>query len=152
MSLLSNRQKAVLCQLAKKAYDRQQAANAGYTLEEWRHHLTIKACGKSSLTQCTQRDYRPLYRHFNRLAGNTKVAFKTAMREDFEGRDQAMHRLLEEISKAKDVIPDPVAWCRGMLMRKRKHDSLEDASEEDLWHIVKTLSSRAAALRKKLQT
>ena len=149
---LTDLQKSKICCLASKAYKVQKASASGMTVEEFRRQQQLEAVGKESLTDCTQADYRTLVRVFSVLAGYMKQAFRTALKEGFEDRDQALHRLRQEIVKARDVIPNPESWCRGFLKNKRGTIHLESADAADLWHIVKTLSSRAADLRKKPRT
>lgn len=147
---LTNRQKGVLCQRSNRAYDLMGVRGMDRT--EFRRIQQETAVGKSSLTHCTQQDYRPLKRHFEMLSGKGAAAFRTAMSEAFEARDQALARLRREMQRSRDVIHDPEEWVSGFLYRKRKIVNFNQAPPEDIWHAIKTLSSRAAALRKKRKT
>ncbi|GEM_PF-6032330 len=145
---LTKKQKAFLVQLARKAYEHCKVSSAGISFQDWRRDIQMLTVGTDSLTRCTQGDFRALRRAFEQRSGQMKKAFRTVMKEDFENIDQARHRLRKEIEKCKDVWEDPQAWAEGMLKRKRGHSDLNKASQEDLWHIIKTMSSRAAKIRR----
>ncbi len=59
--LLTNRQKASLCQMARQAWIE---AGSDLDFSDWRRQQQLKVVGKASLTQCNQDDYRPLANHF----------------------------------------------------------------------------------------
>lgn len=66
---LSSRQKAVICQLAAKAYAAAGAAMGYGSATEYRRAVVFDTTGKSSLTQCNQKHYTPLYNAFAAVAG-----------------------------------------------------------------------------------
>lgn len=66
---LSSRQKAVICQLAAKAYAAAGAAMGYCSATEYRHAVVFDVCGLSGLTQCNQKHYTPLYNAFAGVAG-----------------------------------------------------------------------------------
>ena len=73
--LLTNRQKASLCQMARQAWIE---AGSALDFSDWRRQQQLKVVGKASLTQCNQDDYRPLANHF--------VAIKNGAEPDRKGR------------------------------------------------------------------
>lgn len=72
--LLSNKQKAVLAQLAARAYKMLQNYGCPLpSLEEWRHDETWKATGYTeSFTQATQADYTKIYNRFGAYVGKRR--------------------------------------------------------------------------------
>jgi hypothetical protein len=75
--LLTNKEKAVLCQLARKAYDHLAALDLvdGMKFPDWRRAQQKAAVGKDSLTECTRDDWRPLAAGFYELMGWSHRAF-----------------------------------------------------------------------------
>ncbi len=66
---LSKRQKAVLSQLAARAWRLFGDSWGIPSAEDFRHSCVQRACSKPGLTACTQQDYVPLYNHLARLLG-----------------------------------------------------------------------------------
>lgn len=77
MKPLSHKQKAVLSQLAGRAYSRSAAALAYPSVSDYRHAVVAEVCGKSGLTSCDQGDYVPLYNAFARAAGAREIEDRT---------------------------------------------------------------------------
>ena len=75
--LLTNKEKGVLCQLAKKAYDHLAPLDLvdGLKAEAWRRKIQLEAVGKESLTDCQRDDWRPLAAAFYELLGWSHRAF-----------------------------------------------------------------------------
>ncbi len=97
---LSNLQKAVLSQIAKKAYEvaGRHFATDDLTSEDWRHREAITACG-SRISQARNSQYNALKSHFENLAGAAGRAFSTAMREPTERRRQLLWSLDQSLKK-----------------------------------------------------
>jgi hypothetical protein len=80
---LSKLQKAKLAQVAKEAFDYQEAlglvetvgTSASARFTEWRREEQHKAVGHSSLTTCGNNHYRSLLGHFLTLAGKDDKAY-----------------------------------------------------------------------------
>lgn len=81
---LSNTQKAVLSQLARKAFDKlydcglidAPGDTKAKQFTAWRRAEQAEATGgESSLTKCVQRDFLPLRAHFNSILGLDDQAF-----------------------------------------------------------------------------
>lgn len=107
---LSNKQKAVIAQTARQAWDIQVRAGFtdGLTYDEWRHAEQAKACGTSSLRAATNNHYRPLMAHFLTLAGKDVPAFRLYVKtgratghgdveDTHENRETQRHLIMAEI-------------------------------------------------------
>lgn len=85
---LSTRQKAVISQTARQAFDIQDraglidgsAVSDSKRFETWRRAQQAEAIGISSLRECGNNHYRPLMAHFLVLAGKDDSAFRLAVR------------------------------------------------------------------------
>ena len=102
---LSNKQKAVLAQLAARAYKQLQAYGCPVpSLEEWRHEETWKATGYTeSFTQATQADYTKIYNRFAAYLGKAAVKDNT-----YTEMDKALH-LLRDSMQRYETGPDYLA-------------------------------------------
>jgi len=67
MSPLSNKQKASLAQLARRAW--QVGSDPLPDLDTWRREQVFAACGKQGLSKCTQREFNLVAAHFHSLLG-----------------------------------------------------------------------------------
>lgn len=97
---LTDKQKAVVCQLAATAFAFQRKhglIEEGVKLEAWRRAEQLAAVGVDSLTKCRQSHYRALRGHFEALAGKQGAG---QLRDLTAGPDdpyrQAMGRALRE--------------------------------------------------------
>lgn len=85
MKPLTNKQKAVIAQIAAKAHKAMVSVGASSDyLNNFRHEVQHEAVGKASLTQCTQADYVPLYNYFAGIAGLPKIANNTRSQKDVD--------------------------------------------------------------------
>ena len=75
--MLTNSEKGVLCQLAKRAFDHHEPLGLtdGLDAITWRRREQKAACGKSSLRDCLRDDWRPIAGHFCNLLGWSRRAF-----------------------------------------------------------------------------
>ena len=74
---LSKKQKAVLSQMASKAY-KLCGRELGYdSPEEYRHAVCLTQRGVAGLTACSQQDYIPLYNHFAAILDMRPIHAKT---------------------------------------------------------------------------
>lgn len=108
--LLSNKEKAVMCQLARVAFD--HLAKLGLAegkFQEWRRAQQADAVGLESLTDCTRDHWRPLAAHYSTLLGWTHRAFllwmttgratdASAPADTHEAREEALHLILGELA------------------------------------------------------
>lgn len=100
--LLSNKQKAVLAQLAARAYKKLQNYGCPVpSLEEWRHEETWKATGYTE--SFTQADYTKIYNRFAAYLGKAAVKDNT-----YTEMDKALH-LLRDSMQRYETGPDYLA-------------------------------------------
>lgn len=103
--LLSNKQKAVLAQLAARAYKQLQAYGCPVpSLEEWRHDETWKATGHTdSFTRATQKDYTLIYNRFAAYLGKEAIRDNT-----YTEMDKALH-ILRDSMQRYEIGPEYLA-------------------------------------------
>jgi hypothetical protein len=148
---LNNRQKAVICILARKAFDRLAESGAigdAAEPENWRREQQKMAVGKIHLTECRNADYLALKARFQDLAGNPVAALRNHLRAATEPRSWALAKLRKECAAAADVLPGAWNYAAGFLRNKRGV-AIEDCPDRDLWHAVFMIRRRAAQLRRK---
>jgi hypothetical protein len=132
---LSNKQKAMLSQLARKAYAAQKVQ--GMDLDEWRHEVAISACGVR-ISEAVQKHWADLKTAFQDLAGDPVGAMRTQLREGDNKRRIALHKLTTacadsglDISYAESICRDtfkvPIAqasarqiWCLFFTIKNRR--------------------------------
>ena len=102
---LSNKQKAVLAQLAVRAYKQLQAYGCPVpSLEEWRHDETWKATGHTdSFTRATQKDYTLIYNRFAAYLGYEAIRDNT-----YTEMDKALH-ILRDSMQRYEIGPEYLA-------------------------------------------
>jgi len=141
---LSNKQKAVLCQLAATA-----AAHHGITgsraVEAWRRDQVRDRFGLASLTLATQEHYADIKSHFEALGGNAGEAFESARKGLDNQRRIARWNLDKALREANLALNYAAAICKTQY-----RTALEDASTKQLWALVYTIRNRASAKRRKL--
>lgn len=156
MNLLTNPQKATICQLAHEAWEARPDIREpliecnGATMsktaifEAWRHVEQGKAVGRQSLTKCTsEHDFLRLCAHFRAMIpGQEGRAVRTLARHEAEPRLVAMHKLRQACSAAGLELGYAAAICRT-----QNRCSLDEASEKQLWRLVFTIKNRAKAKR-----
>ena len=134
---LSNKQKAVLAQLAVRAYKQLQAYGCPVpSLEEWRHDETWKATGHTeSFTRATQKDYTLIYNRFAAYLGYEAIRDNT-----YTEMDKALHILRDSMQRFEtgpdylaEVVRDQLHLpCTG----KNVYDQLQKyAKPEHLRHL-----------------
>jgi hypothetical protein len=148
MHLLSLQQKAELCQLARKAYDRWpgreefELANAELSMsrcfEAWRRVEQGKAMGgEQSLCNATQDDFLKVRAHFSSLLGCGETAMRDLLRNAEEPRIRARYKLQEALDQRG--LDENYA---GAICRNQFKCTLGEASEKQLWNIFFTVSKR----------
>lgn len=104
---LSNRQKAALASLARRAFEHQdnlglveaEGKSTSARFGNWRHAQTMEAVGISSLRECGNNHYRKIRAHFLLLLGEWDESFATTMRTGKvwqKGPDSDTHEKREE--------------------------------------------------------
>lgn len=156
MNLLSNDQKATICQLAHEAWEARadirepllecNLATMSKTaiFEAWRHVEQGRAVGRQSLTKCTSEgDFLRLCAHFRAMIpGQEQRAARTLVRHAAEPRLVAMHKLRQACSAAGLELGYAAAICRT-----QNKCSLDEASGTQLWRLVFTVRNRRKPVR-----
>jgi hypothetical protein len=162
MSALSNNQKAILAQLARRAFNligsRLRGADrypqsgtlqgdldilalrgTPKSFEEWRHAQVRMAVGKEGLRCCSQMDYKRVEAHFQHLLGNDGAALNAHMRAESEPRRQAEAVLIEACKRKGLHLNYAAALCQRI-----HHVNLFEAPANVLWKLVYTINNRKA--------
>jgi len=133
---LSNKQKARLSMLARKAYAVQRVQ--GIDCDEWRHEIAISACG-CRISEAIQDHWTDLYSAFVDLAGEPEKAFAAQVRSGDNKRRIAMHKLTTlckerglDISYAESICTDTFK------------EPLSKATAKQLWCLYFTITKRGA--------
>lgn len=128
---LSSRQKAVICQLAGKAYAAAGAAMGYADATEYRRAVVFDTTGKSSLTQCTQAHYTALYNAFAAVAGlpqhrdNTPVTDEQSALvhiRDLMQRFELNEAYVRHIIAARLSLPNTLPYSLEYLVQKLVKD------------------------------
>lgn len=146
MKPLSIRQKSVLCQIARRAYDK---ARAGEQLQEitfdtWRHDEVERAVGLPGLRACGNDHYSILAAHFESLAAEDGRALNHLLADGTNKRRQIEHVLVTALNDAK--LPTTYA---DRICRDKFHVGLMDATGAQLRTILITVKARIASRRHK---
>lgn len=153
MTPLSNSQKSVLAQLARKAWKHlaKQAEARGEAFDSgteahnaFRREEVHRACGKYGLTAAANSDYCRIAGHFEDLAGNSGRAFNHLMREQSEGLRQV--RVVLRRALAVGDLPENYADAISISVWGCP---VEDLTESQAWKIVYTVTNRIRARQRK---
>ncbi|MEY2408846.1 MAG: hypothetical protein QOF48_1516 [Verrucomicrobiota bacterium] len=145
MKALSLRQKSVLCQVARRAFDllRSKGQLSGVTFDDWRRDECERAVGKPGLRFCGNSDYNGLLARFNSLAGEDGRAMNAYVREQSEKHRQVEAVLVREM-EAGGFGPAYVdAICKAQFKC-----SVLDAKTDQILKLIYTIRNRAAAKRR----
>lgn len=150
--LLTNKQKAVLAQLAAAAY--KKIRSCGFplpSLAEWRHDETWKATGHTeSFTHATQKDYTMIYNRFAAYLGKEIKKDNT-----YTEMDKELHLLRDSMQRYEtgpdylaEVVRDQLHLsCTG----KNVYDQLRKyAKPEHVRHLNYTVINRGRAAARKM--
>lgn len=151
--LLDNRQKATLAMLGRTVWMKQGAAS-GLTLEDFRHEQQQAACGKSSLTICTQGDYKLIKGHYEKLLGRPVDAFRTYVGAEGDGqkRELALAKAAHEVRRlvGMGVLPSVQAgreYLNAVLADTAKA-TLETATSTQVWGAIMVLRRKGVKNRR----
>ena len=102
MKPLSAKQKSVLCQIARRAFDHLLAAGkiAGVDFDPWRRDEVERATGRHGLRECGDPHYRPLAAHFESLAGEDGRALNHLLAANTDARRKMEVVLLRALEGA----------------------------------------------------
>jgi hypothetical protein len=143
---LSNQQKGVLAQVARRAYDRLVAGNeiSNIKFDDWRRDECERAVGKPGLRECDNGHYNRLLSHFESLAGEDGRALNALVREQTEPKRQAEAVLLSELRKANL----PLTYAEKLARDKFRGVGVLDCDARQLWQLIYTVRNRAKAKRR----
>lgn len=135
------------------AYQRRLADGlTGEPMEDWRHEEQFKACGKTLLRECVQKDWLPLTAHFLRIRGRIHEA-DTALSRTLSGQlAVARQKLREACMYASDVIEHPAQYVRSIAAARYKTPNMLDLTERQIWVLVFDLRRNAQHRRKRAKT
>lgn len=150
--LLTKRQKAVLAQLAARAYSQLEAFGCTVPpFTEWRHDETGMATGKvDSFTRLTQQDFVTVYNHFATYAGRKPITDTT-----WTPQEKALYSLRDALQRY-EFSPDYLAAivrdqlrlnCTGKNVFAILRAS---ATTEQIRHLMYTITTRGRASTRKM--
>ena len=156
---LSNSQKATLSIAGKAAWEIQhQAGLTDSACDDWRHEQVFIACGKAGLREATNKHYRAILAHFQRLCGQEQKAQSTwAKTGRVQGSTEA-HDTHENREVARAILRDLIASSQGLIgegyvdaisRSKFAAKTPPDLAAAQLQELVITVRER---LRKKLRS
>lgn len=149
---LTKRQKAVLAQMAAKAYKRIQSQGCPLpSLTDWRHDEVWAATGVTdSLTKATQEHYVPVYNRLAAYLGEAPIKDRT-----WTEMDKAIHNLRDAMQRY-ETAPDYLAEivrdqlhlpCTGRdVYQALRHY----AAVEHIQHLMYTIINRGRADARKM--
>ena len=149
MQYLSNKQKAILCQLAKRAWDQwpeREAfldANPDFSksaaFEAWRRNEQLEAAGVSSLKSATsETHYLRIKAHWEDRLGHYERAAKDLLKHANEACLQVLYKVYQSCQERGLDYPG----YPGAICRRQYKCALEEASEKQLWSICYTIRNR----------
>lgn len=147
---LTRRQKAVLCQMAAKAYERSAAGLAYPNVGEYRHAVAAQVCGLAGLTEATQQHYVPLYNAFARAAGVREIADRTPRTQ----LEREVHLLREEMERFEltEAYVLPIMQARLSLAMPQPFDTLcLQLGAEGVRQVKFTIRNRGLQHKRKLE-
>lgn len=136
---LSKEQKARLSISARKAAAVQGVSLKSKDLVEWRHEVSIRACGVR-ISEATQAHWADLKAAFEDLGGQPEAAFLTQLREGDNKRRIAMWKLEKELEKKGLATGYAAAICKTQYKIP-----LAQASAKQLWCLFYTVKNRRNA-------
>lgn len=149
---LTKRQIIAICQLASKAYKVMSPALGDMTQDEFRHDAIYNITGHTSLKNCVQIHYIPIYNHFATCAGLPLKQDST-----WSDTDKAIHILNDAMSR-HELTPfylSAIAGSKFPILRCRSADSILDAirrhlTAQQVMQLVYTINSRGRSITSKL--
>lgn len=141
MKPLSKLQKAVLCQIARRAFDKLTSNRiTGIGFDTWRHDEVERAVGLPGLRACGNGHYRPLCSHFESLAGEDGRALNHLLAAATDKSRQIEHGIISELERGNL----PITYAEKLAQNKFKR-GLMDCDEQQLRTILITVKARVSA-------
>jgi len=145
MKLLSRRQKCVLIQAARRAYDHacRAAAEPLPPFDDWRHGICMEATGRPGLRVARNDDYRTLLAAFDTVRGEDGRAIKNLLLAQTERR-QLEAVLVDQMGMGgfKPAYAETISQARF----KR---GVMDLDERQLLGIIMTVKERVRRQKEK---
>lgn len=150
--LLTKKQKAVLAQMAAKAYKRIQSQGCPLpSLDEWRHQEVWCATGVTeSLTMATQEHYVPIYNRLAAYLGEAPIKDNTwsEMDKAIHLLDDAMQRYEYKCDDLAEIVRDQLhLTCTGRDVYQVLRNT---AAVEHVQHLMITVINRGRADARKM--
>lgn len=150
MKTLSQKQKAVLCQLATRAYYDVGASLSYADSGQFRHACVFDATGKDGLTKCDQLDYVPVYNYFAELLNMPRKEDKTPR--------SALERAKWVLNDAVARFEIPAAYVTHLASARLGHRSpislvlaCEQLGAEGVRQLTYTVINRGRAMVRKTE-
>lgn len=152
--LLTKKQKAVLAQMAAKAYKRIQSQGCPLpSLTDWRHDEVWAATGVTeSLTKATQEHYVPIYNRLAAYLGKAPLKGRTwsEMDKAIHLLDDAMQRYEYKCDDLAEIVRDQLHLpCTGRNVYQVLRNS---AAVQHVQYLMYTVINRGRADARKLAT
>ncbi len=146
MKPLSIRQKSVLCQIARRAFDKARAGGQlqEITFDTWRHDEVERAVGLPGLRACGNDHYSILAAHFESMAAEDGRALNHLLADGTNKRRQLEHVLVAAL-KAANI---PITYAEKICRDKFKCGVM-DANEAQLRTVLITVKARTSTRRHK---
>ena len=142
MKPLSARQKAVLCQIARRAFDKLTASNkiVGISLDTFRHDEVERAVGRPGLRACGNDHYLPLCSHFESLTGEDGRALNHLLDAGTDKKRQIEHLIVAALAGANL----PITYAEKIAQDKFKRGVM-DCDERQLRFVLVTVKARVSS-------
>ena len=134
---LTNDQKRILSQLARRAWTQAGPELDGMSADEFRQQEVVKACGKLGLRCCSQNDYGAVKGHFLNLLGETEKAFQAVHHGEGNARRVAEYKVVQACRDAGLELAYAAKICANTFKC-----SLDEASTDQLWKLMFTVKNR----------
>ena len=146
MKPLSKLQKSVLCQIARRTFDKLTASNkiTGITFDDWRRDECERAVGLPGLRACGNEHYRQLCAHFESLAGEDGRALNHLLDAGTDKKRQLEHLIVAALASANL----PITYAERLAQDKFKRGVM-DCDERQLRAVLVTVKARITTRRRK---
>lgn len=138
---LTKRQKWLLADLARHVFDalRERGQLRGVSLEDWRHHIAVKACGQR-ISQASHGDYKRLQAAFLHEKGDEDGERRALVQAQSTPQGIALFKLRQTLKETNT----PTAYAETLARRFYKGANLEDLTARQLWTLVFTVRNNAS--------
>lgn len=145
MKPLSLKQKAVICQISRRAFDKLTASNkiTDIDFNTWRRDEVERAVGLPGLRACGNNHYLPLCAHFESMVGEDGKALNHLLAESTDKNRQIEHLIVTALAAAHL----PITYAEKIARDKFKCGVM-DCDERQLRFILITVKARAASRRR----